>query len=138
MLNVTTPKVALPVALFALLSPGMVLQLPDVVPFVNTKRLANGLFTGKTSPDAVFFHALVFMVIFKIVARLMNLPLKPTDVLVPTALFILLSPGMFLTLPSDTNSVLMTGKTSVQSVLVHAVVFAILYACLRKNFPQFY
>lgn len=138
MLNVTSPKVALPTALFALLSPGMVLQLPDVVPMVNTKKLANGLFTGKTSPDAVFFHALVFMVAFKLVARFMNLSLKPTDVLIPTALFILLSPGMFLTLPSNSKNVLMTGQTSVQSVLVHAVVFAILYACLRKNFPQFY
>ena len=138
MINVTSPKVALPTALFALLSPGMVLQLPDVVPMVNTKKLANGLFTGNTSPDAVFFHALVFMVVFKLVARFMNLSLKPTDVLIPTALFILLSPGMFLTLPSNSKNVLMTGKTSVQSVLVHAVVFAILYACLRKNFPQFY
>lgn len=138
MLNVTSSKVAIPTALFALLSPGMVLQLPDVIPLVNTKRITNGLFTGKTSPSAVFFHALVFMVVLKVVARLMNINLKPTDVLVPTALFMLLSPGMLLTLPSDTGSVLLTGQTSVQSVLVHAVVFAILYACLRKNFPQFY
>lgn len=41
-------------------------------------------------------------------------------------LFIILSPGMLLTLPPVGKGVWMTCKTSLLSVLVHAVIFAIL------------
>ena len=43
-------------------------------------------------------------------------------------LFIILSPGFLLTIPPVGKKVLMSGQTSIQSVLVHAVIFtAILY-----------
>lgn len=42
---------------------------------------------------------------------------------VTVALFILLSPGFFVTLPPGSKGVLMSGQTSISAVLVHAVVF---------------
>ena len=57
------------------------------------------------------------------------------NVLVPTLLFILLSPGLILTFPPGAY---MTGKTSTAAVFAHAVVFALAYYLLRKWFPQYY
>ena len=39
-------------------------------------------------------------------------------------LFILLAPGLLLTLPPIGKSIFMSGKTSVMAVLVHAAIFA--------------
>ena len=63
---------------------------------------------------------------------------KPMNVIVPVLLFILLSPGLFLTLPPLDGGVWMSRETSVVSVLVHAAVFLVIYALLRKQFAQFY
>jgi FtsZ-binding cell division protein ZapB len=49
-----------------------------------------------------------------------------------TLLFVLLSPGILLTLPPVGKKVFMSCKTSVAAVLVHALVFAVLLANLRK------
>ena len=43
--------------------------------------------------------------------------------LAAVVLFILLSPGLLLTLPPVGKSVFMSGKTSVQAIFVHALVF---------------
>lgn len=43
-----------------------------------------------------------------------------------TLLFVLLSPGLLLTLPPIGKSFFMTGKTSVMAIIVHAAVFATL------------
>jgi hypothetical protein len=48
------------------------------------------------------------------------------------ALFILLSPGLLLTLPPVGKKVFMSCKTSTVAVLVHAVVFAIALANIRS------
>ena len=56
--------------------------------------------------------------------------------LVETALFALLSPGILLTLPPVGKKIFMSGQTSTVAVLVHAAVFAgILYA-LKMNMPS--
>jgi hypothetical protein len=111
-----------------LLSPGLLLQLPD------TLKLS----TLKTSTRSVMFHALVFMLTYRLVARLLNIVLVPTDLVVPTILFILLSPGLFLTLPPGSGGVLMSGKTGLTSIATHTLVFAVAFAFLRKTFPQYY
>ena len=51
--------------------------------------------------------------------------------LVATLLFILLSPGVLLTLPPVGSKILMSGKTSLIAVLVHAVIFYLLLTCRR-------
>ena len=60
------------------------------------------------------------------------------DVLVPVLLFILLSPGVLLTLPPLRKGAFMSRETSLTSVLVHALVFAVVYMGLRKTFPKYY
>jgi hypothetical protein len=32
----------------------------------------------------------------------------------------------------------MSGQTSMQSIILHTLVFAVVFALLRKQFPQFY
>lgn len=51
-----------------------------------------------------------------------------------TLLFILLSPGVLLTLPPVGGKIFMSGKTSLLAVLVHAVVFYVLLS-MRRQIP---
>lgn len=122
MIDITSPKVSTPAALFALLSPGLLLQLPDTLK----------LNTMQTSTQSVIFHALVFVLVYSMVAKSMGLVLKQTDLIVPGILFFLLSPGVF---PQEG---LRPGQTSMVSILTHTLVFAIVFASLRKFFPQYY
>lgn len=127
--DITSQKVIIPAALFVALSPGILIR-------TDGSRIAfrDGL-TGRT---AVMFHALVFFLIYSLIAKAMGLVLTRTDLIVTTILFLVLSPGMLLTLPPGSKGVYMSGQTSTASVLVHTVVFALVFALLRKQFPQFY
>ena len=125
MLDITSPKVVTPALLFAILSPGVLLQLPDT----------KARMTGKMSHNSVYVHAVVFALLYKILAKYRGLIIRPADLIVPTVLFVLLSPGMILSLPSNKIS---SGQTSLTSVIIHTLVFMIVYAFLRKTFPQYY
>jgi hypothetical protein len=127
--DITSQKVAIPAALFLSLSPGLLLTTDgSKVSFMNRK----------TGQMAVFFHALVFFLVYSLIAKTMGIVLTKTDLLVTTALFILLSPGLLLTLPPKSGGVFGSGQTSIESVLTHAVVYALVFAILRRQFPQFY
>jgi hypothetical protein len=127
--DITSQKVAIPAALFLSLSPGLLLTTDgSKISFMNRK----------TGQMAVFFHALVFFLVYSLIAKTMGIVLTKTDLLVTTALFILLSPGLLLTLPPKSGGVFGSGQTSIESVLTHAVVYALVFALLRKQFPQFY
>lgn len=52
------------------------------------------------------------------------------NVLVPVVLFIVLAPGFLLRLPAGGSNTVVT--------LTHAVVFGLVYAFLRRTFPQYY
>ena len=52
------------------------------------------------------------------------------NILVPVLLFVLLSPGVLLSLPP--------GAGHLTQVVTHAVVFAVVYSVLRMVFPQYY
>jgi hypothetical protein len=52
------------------------------------------------------------------------------NILVPVVLFILLSPGVLLSLPP--------GSGRLTQVVTHAVVFGAVYLGLRTVFPQYY
>ena len=127
--DITSQKVALPAALFLALSPGILVTTAGKnVKFMN----------GKTNQMTVMSHALVFFLVFSLVARAMGLVLTKTDLLVTTSLFIALSPGLLLTLPPGSGGVFKSGQTSIPAAVTHAVVFAVVFALLRKQFPQFY
>ena len=53
--------------------------------------------------------------------------------LAPVLLFIALSPGVLLTLPPVGKKVVMSGQTSIESVLVHALVFTGILYLLKMN-----
>ena len=127
--DITSQKVAIPAALFLALSPCVLLTTDGQrVKFVN----------GKTSQMAVMFHALVFFLVYSLVAKAMGLVLTKTDLIVTTALFLALSPGLLLTIPPSSGGLLRSGQTSLPAALTHAVVFAVVFALLRRQFPQFY
>ena len=126
---ITSPKVAVPSALFLVLSPGMFLKTD------GTKLSFKNMSTDRMS---VFFHGLVFFLVYSIVARAMGIVLTKTDLLVTTVLFMTLSPGMLLTLPPGKGGVFTSGETSQSAVIAHTVVYAVVFALLRKQFPQFY
>ena len=50
-----------------------------------------------------------------------------------TILFIVLSPGILLTLPPVGKKIFMSGKTSLVAVLVHAIVFYVLLRCFQAS-----
>ena len=127
MIDITGPKVLIPAALFVALSPGLLLQLPGT-------KLQSGL-TSKTS---VLFHMFVFIVIYSIIARFLKIVLTPADLLVTAVLFAVLSPGMVLTLPAGSGGVFASGQTGVAPVFVHSLVYALVFALLRKQFPAVY
>ena len=127
--DLTSQKVAVPAALFLALSPGVLVTTAG-----KNVKFAN----GKTNQMAIFFHALVFFLVFSLVAKAMGLVLTKTDLLVTTALFLALSPGLLLTLPPGSGGVFRSGQTSLPAVLTHAIVFAVVFALLRRQFPQFY
>jgi hypothetical protein len=102
----------------------------------NGKKIA--FRNGKTNQMAIFFHALVFFLVYSLIARAMGLVLTKTDLIVATVLFLALSPGLLLTLPPGSGGVLKSGQTSIPAAVTHAVVFAVVFALLRKQFPQFY
>ena len=56
---------------------------------------------------------------------------KPANLIVPILLFILLSPGLLLTLPDTKSSKLVV-------VLTHAAIFGLIYALLLTNFSKYY
>jgi len=124
--NVTSQKVAIPAALFLALSPGMILK---------TNGVKFSMKNVSTDRASVFFHGLVFFLVYSLIAKAMGLVLTRTDLLVTTSLFMTLSPGMLLTIPPGK---FMSGKTSQPAIIVHTVVFAVVFAILRKQFPQFY
>lgn len=125
----TSQKVAIPAALFLALSPGILLTTDGTkVSYTNLK----------TNQMAVFFHALVFFLVYSLLAQAMGLVLTKTDLLVTTSLFIALSPGLLLTLPPGSGGIFQSGQTSIESALTHTVVYAVIFALLRQQFPQFY
>jgi hypothetical protein len=127
--DITSQKVSIPAALFLALSPGILLRTDG-----TSIKFRDGL-TGRT---AVLFHALVFFLVYSLIAKAMGLVLTRTDLVVTTVLFLALSPGMLLTLPPGSKGVFMSGQTSPASTLVHTVVFALVFALLRKQFPKYY
>jgi hypothetical protein len=127
--DITSPKVSIPAALFLALSPGILLTTDgNKMTFMNSK----------TGQMPIFFHSLVFLIAYSMIAKAMGLVLTQTDLVATTVLFIALSPGLLLTLPPGSGGAFMSGQTSITAAMTHAVVFALVFAILRRQFPEFY
>ena len=127
--DITSQKVAIPAALFLALSPGVLL---------TTTGKDVKFMSGRTSQMATMFHALVFFLVYSLIAKMMGLVLTKTDLIVTTVLFLALSPGLLLTIPPGSGGLIRSGETSIAAALTHSVVFAVVFALLRRQFPQFY
>ena len=123
MIDVTGPKVLVPAVLFALLSPGLLLSIP----------------AGAGLLVRAAVHALVLTIVYWAIAKfVLKISLTKADLLVPALLFVLLTPGVALTLPPKNGGVFMSGQTSTVAVGAHTLVFAMVFAFLRGQFPQYY
>jgi hypothetical protein len=128
-IDITGPKVLTPAILFALLSPGLILSLPSL-------RLFPGV---KTDFKATLLHAIVLALVYYIIACcILRISLRPADLVVPVVLFILLTPGILLTIPPGRKGVFMSGQSSLSAIGVHTIVFALLFSFLRGKFPNVY
>ena len=117
-MDITGPKILTPAILFALLSPGLLLRV---------------------GPSPVLVHALVLSLVYYLVAKfVLKVSLRPADLIVPAVLFVLLTPGVLLTIPPGNKGVIMSGQSSMLAVGVHTLVYALLFSFMRKSFAQYY
>lgn len=133
-------EVLLATLLFIILSPGLIFTLPP--------GKGGVLAGGSTSNIAVLVHACLFFVAQKLanthqwpfdylndaIGELrggklasetsgINSYAKDIAPLVATFIFIILSPGLLLTLPPDEGSVFMSQDTNALAVLLHGVIY---------------
>ena len=103
----------------------------------NHRRQKDYFMNGKTTQMAVFFHALVFFLVYSLIAKAMGLVLTKTDLIVTTTLFLL--SAQVSSLPSHQGLVAFSGRVKpVSQQLSPTRVFAVVFALLRRQFPQFY
>ena len=106
MIDITGPKVLVPTVLFAIA--GLV---------------------HKQTPGLLIQALLFALLSWAIIKFVFKFTLTLADFMVPLALFVLLTPGVVLTLPPSGGAA---------ATAVHTLVFAIVFASLRGLFPQFY
>ena len=106
MIDVTSPKVLAPAALFA------ALQLAP-------SRLG-------VLPRALIVSLALFIVYKYALKRTFT----SADLIVPAVLFLLLTPGLLVTLPP--------GGTVMEATAVHTIVFAVVFSIMRTVFAKYY
>jgi uncharacterized membrane protein YwzB len=122
MIDITGPKVLIPALLFAALSPGLLLAVPQ----------------GAGLLVQAVVHALVLAVVYWAIAKfVLKITLSQADLVVPALLFVLLTPGVVLTLPPR-GALFFSGKSSPVAVGAHTLVFALVFAYMRSQFPAYY
>lgn len=124
-IDITSPKVYTPALLFAILNSGLVMFMQK-----NGQNVLGG---------ALVINAVIFALIYYVIVKfLLKRSLTRADILVPLVLYILLTPGVLLTIPPGSKGLFMSGQTSTPAVAVHTLVFAVVFALLRKQFASYY
>ena len=114
-IDITGPKVLVPSILFALLSPGLLVDY------------------------GILLHAIVFVLSFWFVINFgFKFTLTKSDLIITGLLFILLTPGMVLTLPPVGSKIFFSGRTGIGPVVVHTFVFALVWAVIRYMVRSFF
>jgi hypothetical protein len=110
-----------------------------IVPCLLFMVLSPGVFTAmKTSVQDVILNALIFIAAYWAIARVLGVALTKTDLIAPAILFVLLSPGLLLTIPPGPGGLFMSNETSLMAVSIHTVVFAAAFSFMRTTFPKVY
>lgn len=115
--TMTSEKVIQMGLLFALLSPGLLVQLPDNC----NNKMSLSWNNMKTSQTSVLMHALILFVV------LMQMKMDINKIFLAVMLFVFLSPGFVLELPSPDDQVVNTNRTSYEAILVHTLLFMLLF-----------
>lgn len=124
-IDITSPKVYTPAILFAVLNSGLVMFMQK-----NGQNVLGG---------ALLINAVIFALLYYVIMKfLLKRSLTRADILVPLVLYILLTPGVLLTIPPGSRGLFMSGQTSTPAVAVHTLVFAVVFALLRKQFSKYY
>lgn len=124
-IDITSPKVYIPALLFAILNSGLVMFMQK-----NGQNVLGG---------ALVINAVIFALLYYVIVKfLLKRSLTRADILVPLVLYILLTPGVLLTIPPGGKGLFMSGQTSTPAVAVHTLVFAVVFALLRKQFASYY
>jgi hypothetical protein len=124
-IDITSPKVYTPALLFAILNSGLVMFMQK-----NGQNVLGG---------ALLINAVIFALLYYVIMKfLLKRSLTRADILVPLVLYILLTPGVLLTIPPGSRGLFMSGQTSTPAVAVHTLVFAVVFALLRKQFSKYY
>ena len=115
MMDFTSPKILVPAALFAILSPGVLLSLPSM-------KFAS----MESSRTSILIHALVLGILYWVIVKsgLFRTTLTRADIIVPALLFALLSPPV--------------SRTTYGYVGLSTLLFIIVFTLLRSKFPQYY
>lgn len=88
-------------------------------------------FQFKIKKDTLFLHAAALGLVYFLISKfLTKTTLTKADLVVPAILFLILTPGILVTLPPK-------GELPVV-VAIHTFIFAIVFATLRSVFPQYY
>jgi hypothetical protein len=131
-------NILLAALLFIILSPGLIVTLPPA---------KGGIFATQTTTNiAVVLHAVIFFIIAKyttpstdssdntvswpfnfLVEATEEISQRDTPIqvanIVATILFIVMSPGVLLTVPPDEGGLVMSQDTNIMAVLVHGAAF---------------
>lgn len=131
-------EILLGTLLFILLSPGLLLTLPPVG--------RGGLLGSQTTSNiSVVVHSILFFILLKwttpdasgsvgwpwnyLVSASNEISSKPQTSrpavanIIGTVLFILLSPGVILTVPPDEGALIMSQDTNIMAILIHGVAY---------------
>lgn len=125
-IDIRSPKIFTPAILFAIIASGS----------LTFAHMTNSHTLGKS----LIINALIFTLMYFVIIRFMtNIKSMTTaDILVPLSLFVILMPGVLLTIPPGSKGLFMSGQTSMSAVAVHTLVYAVIYAFLRSSFPSYY
>jgi uncharacterized membrane protein (DUF441 family) len=91
------------------------------------------LFLISIPPNANFFtqvcmHAIILSILNYLIIKFgFRLNVSTTDIIVPSVLFVILTPGVFATIPNSPLS----------AIGVHSLVFALVWALLRGQFSRY-
>ncbi len=113
--------------LFWALSPGLLFNMPDNFPLKK-----DSFFSYHTSPSNVVVHAIMYFILLHLLKCNKVIQMSSSKIMFATVLFITLSPGFLLEVQSNLSVNTQTNHTSNNSILVHTLVFMIVYGSLRN------
>lgn len=113
MFDITSPKVLVPTIAFALLN----------------------LMHGVGLKHTVIIALILGLIVFVITKYILKFNITTADIIVPSLLLIILTPGVIITLPPGE---FFSGKSNPLALTVHTLLYAVVYAALRGQFPQYY